>query len=142
MHFVIRERLEAPRLAVFGVLSDPRRRMEWQSSLRSLQMLTDDSPRLGTRWRETTKGGVSFELEITTFAAPERWGESARGAVADAELMVEFQEADDATIVIVDVTVSFKGPFQALAPLVRLFMPLALSMDLRRVTALARARVS
>jgi uncharacterized protein YndB with AHSA1/START domain len=140
MHFVIRQRLEAPRPAVFGVISDPRQRLRWQSSLRSLQMRSEEPARLGTRWRETTKGGISFDLEITTFVAPQRWGESARGRFADAELMVDFQELADATLVIVNVTVSFKGALGALAPLVRVFMPLALSRDLARVTALARER--
>jgi hypothetical protein len=137
MQFSIRRRVEAERTAVFRVLSDPRYRLDWQSSLRDLKVYTEGAPGLGTRWRETTAGGMEFDLEITTFDPPLRWGESARGKVADVRLLIEFSEAGAATLLEVRVNMSFKGAFRMLAPLVRLFMPIALSKDLARAGKLA-----
>lgn len=137
MHFVVTERLEASQRAVFDVISDPRRRTEWQSSLRAVYLHTPGAPGVGTRWREVTRGGISFEMEITQHERPLRWGERGQGWIADAALLVEFLEAGDATSVRVAVDVRFKGPFKALAPLVRRLMPVALAADLRRAGALA-----
>ena len=138
MHFTVQQTLTAPREAVFDVISDPRRRLEWQNSLRSLSMQTEGPPGLGSRWREVTQGGVGFELEITTYERPTRWGERAHGWLADAELMVSFREAGAGTLVQVDVTIAFKGPFKVLAPFVQRLMPPALTKDVRRAGELAR----
>ncbi|GAB7003365.1 hypothetical protein JCM18899A_08360 [Nocardioides sp. AN3] len=58
-------RVEAPPRAVFDYLSDPRRRPEWQSSLRSVDMLDDGPLGIGTRWVDRTAVGASPRMEIT-----------------------------------------------------------------------------
>lgn len=141
MHFSVQQTLNAPREAVFDVISDPRRRLEWQSSLRSLRTETEGPPGLGMRWSEVTQGGISFDMEITTYEAPARWAERARGWLADAELGVSFHEAGaagESTRVEVDVSIAFKGPFKVLGPVVKRLMPSALAKDLQRAGALAR----
>jgi uncharacterized protein YndB with AHSA1/START domain len=138
VHFVVTETLQAPPGGVFDVISDPRRRMEWQSSLRSVDVSTSGPPRQGMRWREVTQGWVSFDMEITKFERPALWSERGHGWLADATLEVVFEPVGAATRVSVAVDIAFKGPFRALAPLVRRFMPGALAADLRRVAALAR----
>jgi uncharacterized protein YndB with AHSA1/START domain len=139
VYFVVTEAVKAPRAALFEIISDPRRRLEWQSSLRSVHVRTPGEPRVGTRWREVTRGGVAFEMEITVFEPPALWSERGHGWLADAQLTVAFEAAGDQTEVRVDVEISFRGPFKLLAPLVRKLMPAALSADLRRAAALARA---
>lgn len=136
VQFVVTEILDAPCASVFAVISDPRRRLEWQSSLRSVEVLTPGPPRLGTRWREVTRAGPRFEMEITVFEASTRWSERGRGRLADAHLQVEFEPIAQKTRVRVTVEIAFKGPFRALAPLVRRLMPGALAADVRRVGAL------
>jgi uncharacterized protein YndB with AHSA1/START domain len=144
MHLSLTETLDAPPEAVFDVISDPRRRLSWQSSLRSVHMRSDGPPRVGYAWYELTRGGVRFELEITDFERPKRWSERGSGRLADARLDVHFEPAPGAsdapsTKVALDVTVDFKGPLKLIGPVVRRLMPLALRADLRRVEALARA---
>jgi uncharacterized protein YndB with AHSA1/START domain len=141
MRFRVQQTANAPRQAVFDVISDPRRRLEWQSSLRSLQMETAGAPGLGTRWSEVTQGGIRFDMEITTYEPPARWAERGCGWLADAELTVSFHEtgvAGDATRVEVEVNIAFKGPFKVLGPVVSRLMPSALAKDVRRAGELAR----
>jgi polyketide cyclase/dehydrase/lipid transport protein len=138
VHFVVTETLQASPRGVFDVISDPRRRMEWQSSLLSVEVSTSGPPRQGMRWREVTQGWVSFDMEITRFERPALWSEHGRGWLADATLDVAIEPLGEATRVNVAVEIAFKGPFKALAPLVRRFMPGALAADLQRLAALAR----
>jgi uncharacterized protein YndB with AHSA1/START domain len=144
MQLSLTETLDASPEAVFDIISDPRQRLSWQSSLRSVHMRSDGSPRVGYAWYELTVGGVRFELEITEFARPTRWAERGVGRLADARLDVRFEGVPGAsgaarTRLVLDVTVDFKGPLKLAAPFVRRLMPLALRADLRRVEALARA---
>jgi uncharacterized protein YndB with AHSA1/START domain len=142
MRFVVSETLDAPREAVFDVVSDPRRRTEWQSSLRSVQLLTKGEPGLGTRWYEYTRGGLRFDLEITAFERPSRWAERGGGRAADAALDVRFEEGPTrgSTLLVVEVDVTLKGVLKLASPMVRRLMPIALRGDLARVVGLARAR--
>lgn len=139
MQFVLVETLAAPREALFDVISDPRRRTEWQSSLRSVHVTGAEEPGLGTRWHEYTKGGLRFDLEITAFERPVRWAERGGGRAADAGLDVRFEEGPTrgSTRLVIDVEVTLKGVLKLAAPMVRRLMPLALRGDLARVVALA-----
>lgn len=141
MQFVIRRELQAPREAVFDVIADPRRRIEWQSSLREVHVADPGPPRLGTSWYEVTRGGLRFDLEITELDRPLRWAERGRGRIADAQLTVRFEAepGSPSTLVIVEAEVDFKRGLHLVAPVVRVLMPVALRADLGRVEALARA---
>ena len=139
MHFVVTELLQAPPGALFDIISDPRRRTEWQSSLRTVHLHSAGAPGVGTRWREVTRAGVSFEMAITQHDRPVRWAERGEGWLANASLVVDFFSAGDGTRVQVTVDISFKGAFNVLTPVVRRLMPAALAADLRRAGALAQA---
>jgi polyketide cyclase/dehydrase/lipid transport protein len=141
MHLSITETLEAPLEAVFDIISDPRRRLEWQSSLRSVHVRSDGPPRVGYAWYELTRGGLRFDLEITDFERPMHWAERGSGRLADARLDVRFEGLPGVsgaarTTVVLDVTVDFKGALKLVSPVVRRLMPVALRADLRRVEAL------
>ena len=145
MQFTLQQTLDATPQALFDVISDPRRRHEWQSSLESVNVMTEGPARLGTRWSERVRGGLTFELEITEFERPRRWAERGLGRAADAELRVSFEPAPGThdstslrTLISLAVEIQFKGMFKWAAPVVRVLMPIALSADLRRAAALAR----
>ena len=140
MQFVVVETLDAPREAVFEVISDPRRRAEWQSSLRSVHV-GSGRPGLGTRWHEYTRGGLRFDLEITAFERPSRWAERGGGRAADAALDVRFEEGPTrgSTRLVLEVELTLKGVLKLAGPVVRRLMPLALRGDLARVAKLARS---
>ena len=141
MRFVVTERLQAPREAVFEIISDPRLRSRWQSSLVSVHVETDGPPRLGMRWHEIVRGGLRFDLEINEFERPSRWAEIAHGRFADARIGAGLRvgATPDTTIVMLTVEIDLAGPARLAAPAVRAIMPVALRADLRRLEALARA---
>jgi hypothetical protein len=142
MQFVLVETLAAPREALFDIISDPRRRTEWQSSLRSVHVASEGAPRRGTRWHEFTRGGLRFDLEITEFERPLRWAERGRGRAADAGIDVRFEEGPTrgTTRLVIDVEVTLKGLLKLAGPMVRRLMALALRSDLGKVAELARGK--
>jgi uncharacterized protein YndB with AHSA1/START domain len=142
MRLVVTETLDAPLEAVFDVICDPRRRLEWMNSLHHVQMSTDGEPRVGTSWREVTRGGFTFEMEISEFERPKRWAERARGRFADARLSLDLDAVNaGSTRVSLVMVADFKGLARLGAPIVKAALPLALKPDLRRVEALARRAV-
>ena len=54
----------APVDVVFGYLSDPARRPEWQGSLRRVEALRGDGA-VGTTWRDVTAVGARPRMEVT-----------------------------------------------------------------------------
>ena len=66
---------DVPVEEAFAYLADPRNRPEWQSSLRSVEMLDDGEPRVGMRWRDHTVVGLVPQMEITTLEPGELWVE-------------------------------------------------------------------
>ena len=74
----------------FTYLADPRNRPEWQSSLASVEMLTDGEPRVGTRWRDHTKARVVPEMEITVLDGNRVWTESGTWHAVQADLELQF----------------------------------------------------
>jgi hypothetical protein len=141
VRFTVTETLEATPEALFDIISDPRRRLEWQSSLTSVHVSTEGPPGLGTAWYEHTHGGLRFDLEITKFERPRRWAEQARGQIANARLAVTLDRGSSAgcTRVVVYVEIAFPRVLRLVGPFVRVLMPSALRADLRRLEALARA---
>jgi uncharacterized membrane protein len=76
--------------SVFDYLADPRNRPAWQSSLRSVELLSDGPPAIGDRWRDRTAVGLVPEMTTIVFDRPRRWAEQGTwrgiGAVLDLEL--------------------------------------------------------
>ena len=65
---------------VFDYLVDPRRRPEWQSSLRRVSEV-DGEPRVGQTWVDETKARIKPRMRTTELVRPVRWsGSAAPGA--------------------------------------------------------------
>lgn len=65
----------APRPTVFRYLADPRNRPEWQSSLRTVELLDEGEPFVGMRWVDRVKVGPAFELQIIGMEPDRMWAE-------------------------------------------------------------------
>lgn len=136
------ETLAAPPSALFAILSEPRRRPEWQSSLQWVRVLSEGPTQVGTRWRERLRLGLEFELEIVEHEAPSRWAERVKGRWGNAVVELSFEPAApgaDQTQLGVNLRISppawWHTPLKALAPAIRRL----LGSDLRRAADLAQS---
>jgi hypothetical protein len=81
---------DVPVDVAFAYLADPRTRPEWQSSLKSVEMLDDGEPRVGMRWRDHTRPGVVPDMVITELQRGIRWAETGTWRAIEADLVLDF----------------------------------------------------
>ncbi len=127
--------------AAFDYLADPRNRPEWQSSLRSVELLTDGPPGVGTRWIDRTVPGLRPRMETTVQDRPVRWVEVGRWHGLEAELALRFSpRADRGTDVVAEM--SFRGPavWRPVALVLGRISPAPVAADLRRAARILGER--
>ncbi|MEO9330080.1 SRPBCC family protein [Gordonia aurantiaca] len=94
-------RFVAPAAQVFDHLTDPRRRAEWQSSLRRVDDVRIAGERpgdVGTSWTDVTVvPGVRPRLEVVESEPPRLWREVGSWRSVDASLTLEFSQRDGGT---------------------------------------------
>ncbi len=83
-------RFDVPPEVAFDYLVDPANRPAWQSSLRSVELLSQGPPRVGTTWIDKTKPGVNPRMETTVQERPVRWSEVGRWHGLEAVLTLTF----------------------------------------------------
>jgi uncharacterized protein YndB with AHSA1/START domain len=81
---------DVPVDVAFAYLADPRNRPEWQSSLRSVDLIDDGAPRVGMRWRDLTSARIAPEMVITEMEPDVLWAETGRWKAIEAELTLGF----------------------------------------------------
>lgn len=122
---------------VYALLSDPRRRPEWQGSLRRVDGLTDGPTGVGTRWYDVTAMlGVRPLMEITEYDAPRAWAEVGSWGGVVAAVRMTFDGRTDAdgrpeTLVRVTTTVDAPSWRRPVAWGLALLGPAAIRHDLR-----------
>jgi uncharacterized protein YndB with AHSA1/START domain len=102
----------------FAYLADPRHRPEWQSSLRSVELLDDGEPRVGMRWRDHTAARIVPDMEITVMDPGRVWGEVGNWRAFSALLLLTFEPTPTGCAVHVQFRVTAGGlltPFGWLA---------------------------
>lgn len=137
--------IAAPPRVVFDYLTDPHRRPEWQSSLRSVEVLDDGPPRLHTRWVDHTVVGARPRMQTVELRPPGAapgggagaWTETGRWHGLRAELALTFAPEGDGTLVTGTVRIDGWLPVSLV---LRALAPAAITSDLRRAgRILARA---
>ena len=121
----------APVDAVFGYLSDPSRRPEWQGSLRRIEALQGDGE-VGTTWRDVTAVGARPRMEVTEADPGRSWAEVGRWRGIDAGLRLDFAEVPTGTVVTASVDVTTALPMRPVGWVLRRLAPYAVRDDLRR----------
>jgi uncharacterized membrane protein len=81
---------DVPVDVTYAYLADPRNRPEWQSSLKSVELLDQGAPRVGTRWRDHTAARIVPDMEITEMEPGEVWAEVGRWRAISAMLRLRF----------------------------------------------------
>jgi uncharacterized membrane protein len=124
----------------FDYLADPRNRPEWQSSLRSVELLDTGVPRSGLRWVDVTALGLRPRLEITALERPEVWVEAGVWRGIRARLALWFEPQPEGCTVTVTVRVKGRGLWRPVGPLVTVAAALAVPRDLRRAARILSER--
>jgi len=75
----------------YAYLADPRTRPEWQSSLKSVEMLDEGEPRIGMRWRDHTAARIVPAMEITEMDPDVLWAEVGTWRAVSALLTLGFE---------------------------------------------------
>jgi uncharacterized protein YndB with AHSA1/START domain len=100
-----------PVTTAFAYLADPAHRPEWQSSLRSVELLgaaPGAEPAVGLRWLDHTAVGMSPEMVITELEPDVLWAETGRWKAIEADLALRFFPAGDGCRV--EVAFEVRGP--------------------------------
>jgi uncharacterized protein YndB with AHSA1/START domain len=124
------------RETAFDYLVDPRRRPEWQSSLRRVSEV-DGEPRVGQTWVDETKPGLKPRMRTTALDRPVRWSESGTWRFVRAELTLELEDTASGC------TVDYRFRIHALGPVGPALSALsgpAIGADLRRAASILSSR--
>ena len=124
------------RETAFDFLVDPRRRPEWQSSLRRVSEV-DGEPRVGQTWVDETKPGIKPRMRTTELDRPSRWSESGTWRFVRADLTLDLAETPTGCSVDYRFRIHALGPLGVAATAVS--VP-AVGADLRRAARLLAAR--
>lgn len=130
----------APRHRVFDYLADPANRPEWQASLRSVDLLDDGPPRVGTRWVDHLYGGLRFTLEIVAMDSGVLWAERSR--LGPLTTYVTLLMADEGAGTRVRILTRFQGRGAArpLAFVATVVMALLVRVDVPRLRRILQGR--
>jgi uncharacterized protein YndB with AHSA1/START domain len=116
---------------VFGYLSDPARRPEWQGSLRRIEGLRGEGG-VGSTWRDVTAVGARPRMEVTEVDPARSWSEVGRWRGIEARLRLGFAEVSTGTVVTATVDVTTSLPYRPVGWVLRGLAPYAVRGDLRR----------
>lgn len=133
---VVHVHVAAPPEVVFAWFADPENRPAWQSSLRSVELLTDGPPALGTRWRDRTVVGMTPEMVTSVFDPPHQWGETGTWRGITARLTVELTPAEPGTNVSARFSLRGLGGWAPVAAVAQRLAVPAVRSDLRRAARL------
>jgi len=126
--------------ALFDTLNDPALRPRWQRSLKRVELGEADPAGGVTRWREQTRLGPAFAMEIVEQDRPRRWAERGEGGGVTVSLLVGLAPSGTGSRMALSLTLNLPWPLRPAAPLLRLLIASELQGDLRRLDQLAQER--
>lgn len=136
----IRLRIPVPVDVVFDYLADPSKRPEWQSSLRRIEPISQQTSGVGATWRDITTAGLKPVMTVTRHEPHEVWAERGTWRGVEAELTLWFEPVGEATELKVRFELSGRGVYAVPARVAGLIAPAALRSDLKRAAAIVAQR--
>ena len=141
-HFTADVQLPVSAEVAFRYLVDPRNRPQWQSSLRSVEVPTDEEPHLGQTWRETTSVGVRPRMETTALTPFRLWTERGTWRGITATLTLHFTDTPGGSRVRAEGDVDGRGAWAVPAATAGLLASTAIAADLRKAARILGGRAS
>jgi uncharacterized membrane protein len=133
---------EVPVAVAFAYLADPRNRPEWQSSLKSVEMLDEGEPRVGMRWRDHTAARIVPDMEITLLEPGELWAEVGHWRAVSAVLLLSFEPTPAGCAVDVAFRVRGRGLLAPVGWVATAAGRFPVMSDVRRAARILAARAS
>ncbi len=133
---------DVPVEVAYAYLADPRNRPEWQSSLRSVEMLDTGEPRVGMRWRDHTAARIVPDMEITHMEPNTAWWEEGRWRAISALLLLSFEPMPSGCSVGVEFRVRAPGLLAPLGWLATAAGLLPVRSDVKRAARILSSRSS
>lgn len=133
---------EVPVDVAYAYLADPRNRPEWQSSLRSVEMLDEGEPRVGMRWRDHTAARIVPDMAITVLEPGEAWAEVGTWRAISAVLRLVFEPTPTGCTVDVAFRVSGRGLLAPVGWLATAAGMLPVLSDVKRAARILAARAA
>jgi hypothetical protein len=124
----------------FTYLADPRNRPEWQSSLRTVELLDEGEPRVGQRWRDVTAARIVPEMVITELEPDVVWAETGTWRAIAADLTLRFAPHPEGCRVEVEFEVRGRGYLRPLGWAASRAGLFAVRSDLRRAGRILEKR--
>jgi Polyketide cyclase / dehydrase and lipid transport len=135
-------RFGVPVHEAFTYLADPRHRPEWQSSLRSVELIDEGEPRPGFRWRDHTAVGMAPEMVITELETDVLWAETGRWRALEADLSLRFAPHRDGCSIDVELEVRGRSYLRPVGWAVSGAGLFAVRSDLRRAGRILETRAA
>ena len=137
MDITLHKDMAATPEALFDTLNDPALRPRWQRSLKRVDLGPPAASGGVTRWREQTRLGTAFAMEICEQDRPRRWAERGEGGGLSVSLVVSLARLATGSRLTLSLTMKLPWPLRPAAPLLRMLIASELQGDLRRLDQLA-----
>lgn len=120
---------------LFAYLVEPRNRPEWQSSLRSVDLIDEGDPHEGMSWVETTSVGIRPHMEIVELAPFRVFTEVGEWRGVEGRLTLRFLGQRGGSRVRVEVELSGSGAWRIVANTAGWLSERAIRRDLETASA-------
>lgn len=131
---------DVPAEVAFDFLVDPANRPSWQSSLRRVEAVTPTRPGVGQTWIDVTSPGMRPAMETTVLERATTWTERGTWRGITAELTLRFAPRQGGCTVTAEATVTGRGLFRPVGPVITRAAGLAVPGDLTRAAEILSRR--
>jgi len=97
-----------------------------------VELLGDETPRPGMRWRDVTWPGTRPELELLSMRRPDEWVERGRWRGFEGVLTLTFEPTSRGCLVSASFRIEAPGPIRPLGPVLTAAGVLSVTLDLKR----------
>ncbi len=111
--------IEASPEAVFDELSDVRHEQRWSDKLKSVELLTPEPIKVGSRLRAKWSGAPENEVVYRAYERPSRWITESKSWMLVVEVLLEVEPTATGSRLLSTWTLKPRGPVRLLTPILK-----------------------